>query len=290
MRFAGKYRIIHGIIGLKIVNVVLIHYFKADEERTRLRRAVEITGIAELALIQVFLEAVEYILHTGVQLELDVVVQHEGIVQLQVEVEELGRGLHAVFRDVPGIVRHNHLARIRAGEGEVEILQRSGREGEVAVIVGRAGHALGGQILAVHLCPDFLAGVAAALRGKAQLELHFLAVGNLGIEVGSVHAGAVAVAAFLDYIAHIVLTDVLEHEYVAQVGIETLYKDVRLPVSQVGGPVHRAAVTVGTLLAQVVRQLDLHAFAAYCGDVQVFIVGLRGTNRWSTSGAPGSPR
>lgn len=80
MRFVGKYRIIHGIIGLKIVNVVLIHYFKADEERTRLRGAVEITGITELALIQVFLEAVEYILHTGVQLELDVVVQHEGIV------------------------------------------------------------------------------------------------------------------------------------------------------------------------------------------------------------------
>ena len=198
MRFAGKYRIIHGIIGLKIVNVILIHYFKADEERTRLRGAIEITGIAELALIQVFLEAVEYILHTGVQLELDMVVQHEGIVQLQVEVEELGRGLHAVFRDVPGIVRYNHLARIRAGEGEVEILQRSGREGEVAVIVGRTGHALGGQVLAVHLCPDFLAGVAAALRGKAQLELRFLAVGNLGVEVGAVHAGAVAVAAFLN--------------------------------------------------------------------------------------------
>ena len=90
MRFAGKYRIIHGIIGLKIVNVVLIHYFKADEERTRLRETVEITGIAELALIQVLLETVEYILHTGVQLELDVVVQHEGIVELQVEVEELG--------------------------------------------------------------------------------------------------------------------------------------------------------------------------------------------------------
>ena len=105
MRFAGKYRIIHGIIGLKIVNVVLIHYFKADEERTRLRETVEITGIAELALIQVLLETVEYILHTGVQLELDVVVQHEGIVELQVEVEELGRGLHAVFRDIPGIVR-----------------------------------------------------------------------------------------------------------------------------------------------------------------------------------------
>jgi len=52
MRFAGKYRIIHGIIGLKIVNVVLIHYFKADEEGTRLRGTVEITGIAELALIQ----------------------------------------------------------------------------------------------------------------------------------------------------------------------------------------------------------------------------------------------
>lgn len=90
MRFAGKYRIIHGIIGLKIVNVVLIHYFKADEERTRLRGAVEITGITELALIQVFLEAVEYILHTGVQLELDVVVQHEGIVHFRLRSKNWG--------------------------------------------------------------------------------------------------------------------------------------------------------------------------------------------------------
>ena len=90
MRFAGKYRIIHGIIGLKIVNVVLIHYFKADEERTRLRGAVEITGITELALIQVFLEAVEYILHTGVQLELDVVVQHEGIIQFRLRSKNWG--------------------------------------------------------------------------------------------------------------------------------------------------------------------------------------------------------
>ena len=80
MRFAGKYRIIHGIIGLKIVNVVLIHYFKADEERTRLRRAVEITGIAELALIQVFLEAVEDILYTCIELQLDVITQNKGII------------------------------------------------------------------------------------------------------------------------------------------------------------------------------------------------------------------
>ena len=49
-----QYRIIHGIIGLKIVNVVLIHYFKADEEGTRLRGTVEITGIAELALSKSF--------------------------------------------------------------------------------------------------------------------------------------------------------------------------------------------------------------------------------------------
>ena len=61
----------------------------------------------------------------------------------------------------------------------------------------------------------------------------------------------------------------------AQVGIETLYEDIGLPVSQPGGPVHRTAVTVGTLLAQVVRQLDLHAFAADRGHMQVFVVRLR---------------
>ena len=168
------------------MNVILIHYFKADKERTRLCRSVKITGIAKLSLIQILLETVENVLHARIQLKLDMVVQHEGIVQLQIEVEEVGRILHAVFLDIPGVVRHNHLARIRARQREVEILHRGGRERKVAVIVGRAGHTFGGQVLTVHLRPNLFPGIAAALRGKAQLELRFLAMGNLGVEVGAV--------------------------------------------------------------------------------------------------------
>lgn len=99
--FAGKYRIIREIISLKIVNVILIHYFKSYEECTRLCRAVKITGIAEFSLIQIFLKTIEDVLHARIQLEFDVVVQHERIIQLQIEVEELGRILHAVFSIYP---------------------------------------------------------------------------------------------------------------------------------------------------------------------------------------------
>ena len=88
--FAGKYRIIREIISLKIVNVILIHYFKADKERTRLCRSVKITGIAEFSLIQIFLKTIEDVLHARIQLEFDVVVQHERIIQLQIEAKNWG--------------------------------------------------------------------------------------------------------------------------------------------------------------------------------------------------------
>ena len=110
-----------------------------------------------------------------------------------------------------------------------------------------------------------------------QLELRFLAMGNLGVEVCSVHAGAIAVTAFFDNIAYVVLSDVLKNKNMAQVRIEAFHKYVGLPMSQMSGPVHRPAVTVGTLFAQVVRQLDLHTLAAHCGDMEVFIIGLRRT-------------
>ena len=41
-------------------------------------------------------------------------------------------------------------------------------------------------------------GVAAALRREAELELRLLAVGNLRIQIGTVYACAVSVAALLD--------------------------------------------------------------------------------------------
>ena len=96
------------------MNVTLIHNFKPYKECTRLCGPVEITGITKLALIQILLKTVEDVLHTRIQLKLDVVVQYESIVQLQVEIEEVRGMLHAVFLDISGIMRHNHLARISA--------------------------------------------------------------------------------------------------------------------------------------------------------------------------------
>ena len=93
----------------------LIHEFESHKEGTRLRGAVEIAGIAILPFIQIFLEAVEDILYTCVELQLDVVVQEEGVVQLQIEVEELRSVLHTVLLDVAGKVRHHHPAGVDAG-------------------------------------------------------------------------------------------------------------------------------------------------------------------------------
>ena len=61
----------------------------------------------------------------------------------------------------------------------------------------------------------------------------------------------------------------------AQVCIETLHQDVCLPVSQMGSPVHRTAVTVGAFFTQVIGEFDLDSLAAYCRHVQVLIVCLR---------------
>ena len=113
------------------------------------------------------------------------------------------------------------------------------------------------KVFAVHLCPDFFMGVAAALRREAELELRLLAVGNLRIQIGTVYACAVSVAALLDNIPYFVLADIFEHKDVAQVCIETLHQDVCLPVSQMGSPVHRTAVTVGAFFTQVIGEFDL---------------------------------
>lgn len=69
---------------------LLVHYLEADKEGSRLRRSVEIARIAEFPFIQVFLETVEDILYTRIQLKLDMVVKHKGVVQLHIQVQELG--------------------------------------------------------------------------------------------------------------------------------------------------------------------------------------------------------
>ena len=79
-----------------------------NEERPWLCRTIEVARVAELSLVEVTLEAVEDILHTAIHLQVYVVVQDECIAGLEVEIEEVGRRLHAVILDVTRIVRHNH--------------------------------------------------------------------------------------------------------------------------------------------------------------------------------------
>ena len=57
--------------------------------------------------------------------------------------------LHAVGLDIACIVGHYHRTGIGAREREVEVLDRLGGEGEVAVVVGRAHHSRGGEGVAV---------------------------------------------------------------------------------------------------------------------------------------------
>ena len=87
---------------------MLLRDFHSNEECPWLCWAVEVARIAELALVKVTLETVEDILHTGIELQVYVVVQDECIACLEVEVEEIGRRLQAVVLKVTGIVRYNH--------------------------------------------------------------------------------------------------------------------------------------------------------------------------------------
>ena len=75
---------------------LLVHYLETDKEGSWLRRSIEIACIAKFSFIQVFLETVENVLYTRIQLELDMVTKHEGLVQLHIQVQELEGMLHAV--------------------------------------------------------------------------------------------------------------------------------------------------------------------------------------------------
>ena len=65
-------------------------------------------------MVKVGLEVVQDVLDTGVHLQLDVVVEDEGVVELEVKVEEVGSGLHAVFGYVACVVGDNHVACVGA--------------------------------------------------------------------------------------------------------------------------------------------------------------------------------
>ena len=120
-------------------------------------------------------------------------------------------------------------------------------------------------------------GIAAALCRKSELELRLLTMGNPRIQIGTIYTCTVSVAALLNNIPYFVLADIFEHKDMAQVCIETFHQNVCLPVPQMGSPVYRTAVTVGTLFTQIVGQFDLDTLTAYCRYVQVLIVCLRST-------------
>ena len=69
--------------------------------------AVEVARVAELALVEVALETVEYVLHACIELQVYVVVQDKCIARLEVEVEEVGCCLQTVVLNVTCIVRYN---------------------------------------------------------------------------------------------------------------------------------------------------------------------------------------
>ena len=82
--------------------------------------AIKVARVAELTFVEVALETVEDVLHTGIELQVDVVVQDECIAGLEVKVKEIGCRLQTVVLNVTGIVRDNHRAGVCSREREVE--------------------------------------------------------------------------------------------------------------------------------------------------------------------------
>lgn len=66
----------------------LISNLHPYEISSGLRRSIEIAGVTISSFIQVFLESIEYILHSAIQLQFDMVIQHKGIVQLHIQVKK----------------------------------------------------------------------------------------------------------------------------------------------------------------------------------------------------------
>lgn len=89
-------------------SVISLRNLHTNKECPWLCGAIEVARVAELTFVEVTLEAVEDILHTAIHLQVYVIVQDECVARLEVEVEEVGRRLHAVILDVTRIVRHNH--------------------------------------------------------------------------------------------------------------------------------------------------------------------------------------
>ena len=102
----------------------LIHNLDAHEISAGLRGAIEISRVAEGALVKVFLEGVEDVLNAAVELYFQVFLKDKSVVEFEVEIHEVGSVLQLIlsdvsvgevcrnFRGIGGKVGHKHSAGI----------------------------------------------------------------------------------------------------------------------------------------------------------------------------------
>ena len=76
------------------------------------------------------METIKDILYTGIELQLDMVMQNKSVIQLQIEIEEIGSILHTVFLDITEssfrsiyrcIVRNDHLTGVDTRQREIKV-------------------------------------------------------------------------------------------------------------------------------------------------------------------------
>ena len=91
-----------------VMTVGLLRYLYSYKICPWLRGAVEVSRITVLASVKVALETVEDILHSGIELQVDVVTEYEGVSGLDVQVAEMRGCLHAVIGNISCVVGNYH--------------------------------------------------------------------------------------------------------------------------------------------------------------------------------------
>ena len=97
----------------------------------------------------------------------------------------------------------------------------------------------------------------------------------LSIDIRSIYTRALSVTAFLHGKTIGIYANVLKNKDIAQIGIETFNKNIRLPMAETCSPVNGAAEAVGTFLLEVFGKPYLHALTAYCRNMQILVIRLR---------------
>ncbi len=169
---------------------------------------------------------------------------------------------------------YEHASGVGSREGDRQPLDGRQRRGKITVGVWRAEHPFLGGYASV-LAPFLRLLVLAALEGESGLQREPRSEDRFTLECDTHHSGTRSVAALLDEVTLLVAADVLESEYVAQVGIETFDKKVHLDaVVETVVEVDRGAEAIRFLFREVVGQLDQGGLATDRGDVQILVEGL----------------